>query len=132
MKSMWAKFLVICNALVLVFPAPCRCAGDARPGDEQPPDVVAGVACCCCCAESPQPSSSSEPAPAAPMKVCCHPTEEAPPPPRTQMTFGDGLGVLLAVVGEAPLPYTINPLALVGVRPGSYPPLHILQCVWRC
>lgn len=125
MSALWAKLLVLGNAVLLAFPLGWCCpVSAARAGDNSPPPAH----CCGACQEDP---SESTPAPATPARDCCCDRDTNVPPVTEKYHWVPGLALLAFAVGPEDTACSTAPV-LVTVEPFESPPLQLRFCVWRC
>jgi hypothetical protein len=138
MSSLFRQVLAFtCSVLVALPPgwccfietSPC-CQTQTPPKKEQPADPPP----CCCChhqAGAEEHVSDVPAQPSAPQKLCCcEPTPSALP--RIEKFSADLTAVLLPLPVEAPTVFSVSVPTGPGSLLSSSPPLHVLQCVWRC
>ncbi|HMP01788.1 MAG TPA: hypothetical protein PKD86_05625 [Gemmatales bacterium] len=108
-----------------------RCASAAAPTEASPP----AIAKCCCCAPSECPIPSGEEEGSKPFSPkycpCCVVDAVKVAPASIQLDL-----ILVAILPPLDAYLAILPGIVEGLQsdaiPSSGPPLHLMQCVWRC
>jgi hypothetical protein len=126
MKSVLLQLLAVANSAVLALP-PGWCGAFMRHDRVQPAPVQAT---CCHRAAQGHPSKSEQ-VPSRPTVECC--CQRDATVPEKPVHLPDAPPLALPLVADIPAMLVGQPhgeTAGVFVSPG--PPLHVLQCVWRC
>jgi hypothetical protein len=127
MNSLLLQFVALGTSLVLALP-PGWCSFCVRPSESK---SVPAKATCCHRPASKHPADSSK-APARPSVQCCCLRDATLPEKPIQQD--DSTGLTLPVVADHValdlVSTTAGVAALAPISTG--PPLHVLQCVWRC
>lgn len=127
MSLIVSKLLILTSAVLLALPPGWCCITPNQKTAETPPKVPHS----CCQLHQEQPTPDQEPVPRQPVQKCCCEKElPSPQNPETaplELTFTHSVAIPAALsndVGGVDGPsFDSSPFS---------PPLHILQCVWRC
>jgi len=125
MNTLAVKFLVLCNALLLALPAGWCCLPAAPEGREVP--VPSAPTCCASQEREPAPD---DPSPVHSDSSCCCQKDGL-----RAMTAEQSLSLSTAILAVVPGIVAAQPEATAlhtAVLVDASPPLHVLQCVWRC
>ena len=126
MRAVLLQLVVAANSLVLALP-PGWCGAFLRPDRAEPAPVQAT----CCHRTAQGHPSSPEQVPARPTVECCCQRDVTVPEKPPHLPEAPPLHLPPVADIAAPLVVqTYGEAAGVFVSPG--PPLHVLQCVWRC
>src|SRR5262245_48834221 len=127
MSALWSKCLVFATALLLALPPGWCCAKT----EGQPEKVPAKAKHCCCCQEhSRKPDSGPNRLPTIPYKNCqCQKDSTAPQNPES-LTLDPGIAITLPPDNSNG--HAARNIQLHDASSFSSPPLHVLQCLWRC
>jgi hypothetical protein len=124
MNSLLLQLVALGTSLVLALP-PGWCSLFMRDGQA---NCAPAKATCC---HQPAPSNSSK-APARPSVQCCCLRDATLPEKPIQRDDTGGV-VLPVVIDPVVLDLASSTAGVVALGPLSAgPPLHVLQCVWRC
>lgn len=123
LMSAFSKLLVLTSALLLALP-PGWCCAAPSPKDADLP-VQPTHPCC----QHEQSTPDQKPAPAQPVQKCCCDNDLASPP--SPETTSPDLAISIPVAIPAPALHATG-VSDLSFTDFSSPPLHVLQCVWRC
>jgi len=123
--SAFSKLLALTSGILVGLPPGWCCAAPSPKAAELPPQPVHS----CCQHEQPMPDK--EPAPAQPIQKCCCEKDLASPPSPETTSPELAISIPLAIP-DAPALLAAGVSDLCFTDHFSSPPLHVLQCVWRC
>lgn len=127
MSTLWSKCLVFATALLVALPPGWCCAKQVVKPEKAP---AKAKHCCCCPESSPKPQSGTNRLPPDFFKNCCCQKDTTAPqnPESPALDLSPAISLVIDNSGK----HAIHTAVLLDAASFSSPPLHILQCLWRC